>query len=100
MPADRADMLSTALKDRAARTCPDEGLILGCITEREDPADALVVHASIRTRPWPQLPKQCGGQAGSLAPLAQLRHHFPILCSRMCVANRHHTAGEISMAGQ
>ena len=51
MLVDRADIAVHSLKDLPTNL--PEGLMLGCVTEREDPADALVVHAKPRTRPWP-----------------------------------------------
>ncbi|MFZ9280624.1 MAG: hydroxymethylbilane synthase, partial [Vulcanococcus sp.] len=42
MLVDRADIAVHSLKDLPTNL--PEGLMLGCITEREDPADALVVH--------------------------------------------------------
>jgi hydroxymethylbilane synthase len=52
-----------------------EGLMLGCITEREDPADALVVHSKCKDYQIDTLPPG----TSSLRRLAQLRHHFPHL---------------------
>ena len=47
MLVDRADIAVHSLKDLPTNL--PEGLMLGCITEREDPADALVVNTA-RTR--------------------------------------------------
>ncbi|MCH9713636.1 MAG: hydroxymethylbilane synthase, partial [Cyanobacteria bacterium] len=55
------------------------GLMLGCITEREDPADALVVHAKHRDKTLATLPAGAVVGTSSLRRLAQLRHHFPQL---------------------
>ncbi len=54
-----------------------EGLMLGCVTEREDPADALVVHAKHKDKQLDTLPKGAVIGTSSLRRLAQLRHHFP-----------------------
>jgi len=72
-----ADLAVHSLKDLPTNL--PEGLILGCVTERVNPADALVLHA-----------RHAGNQLADLAPgavigtsslrrLAQLRHHFPHL---------------------
>jgi len=55
------------------------GLMLGCITEREDPADALVLHKSHRDKQLATLPEGAVIGTSSLRRLAQLRHHFPHL---------------------
>jgi hydroxymethylbilane synthase len=54
-----------------------EGLMLGCVTEREDPADALVVHAKHQDKQLDTLPDGAVIGTSSLRRLAQLRHHFP-----------------------
>jgi hydroxymethylbilane synthase len=56
-----------------------EGLMLGAITEREDPADALVVHPKCRDYQIDTLPAGTVVGTSSLRRLAQLRHHFPHL---------------------
>jgi hydroxymethylbilane synthase len=56
-----------------------EGLMLGCITERENPADALVVHSSHQDKQLDTLPAGAVVGTSSLRRLAQLRHHFPHL---------------------
>ncbi len=56
-----------------------EGLMLGCITERENPADALVVHSSHHDKQLDTLPAGAVVGTSSLRRLAQLRHHFPHL---------------------
>lgn len=55
------------------------GLVLGVVTERENPADAVVFHEKYRDFQIDALPP--GGVVGtsSLRRLAQLRHHFPHL---------------------
>ncbi|WP_017721318.1 hydroxymethylbilane synthase [Kamptonema formosum] len=56
-----------------------EGLVLGCVTERENPADALVVHEKHRDKQLSTLPAGAVVGTSSLRRLAQLRHHFPHL---------------------
>lgn len=56
-----------------------EGLVLGCVTERENPADALVVHAKHKDKQIDTLPEGAVVGTSSLRRLAQLRHHFPHL---------------------
>jgi hydroxymethylbilane synthase len=56
-----------------------EGLVLGCITERENPADALVLHAKHQDKQLDSLPSGAVIGTSSLRRLAQLRHHFPHL---------------------
>ncbi len=56
-----------------------EGLILGAITEREDPADALVVHAKNQEFELASLPEGSVIGTSSLRRLAQLRYHYPHL---------------------
>jgi hydroxymethylbilane synthase len=54
-----------------------EGLMLGCVTDRENPADALVVHAKHQDKQLDTLPAGAIIGTSSLRRLAQLRHHFP-----------------------
>ncbi len=56
-----------------------EGLILGAVTERENPADAMVVHEKHRDQQIDTLPTGAVVGTSSLRRLAQLRHHFPHL---------------------
>ncbi len=56
-----------------------EGLVLGVVTERENPADALVVHEQHRDKQINTLPEGAVVGTSSLRRLAQLRHHFPHL---------------------
>ncbi|NJM77588.1 MAG: hydroxymethylbilane synthase [Acaryochloridaceae cyanobacterium RU_4_10] len=56
-----------------------EGLMLGAITEREDPADALVVHPNCKDYQIDTLPAGTVIGTSSLRRLAQLRYHFPHL---------------------
>ena len=54
-----------------------EGLRLGCVTKREDPADAMVVHEKHKDKQLSTLPEGAVIGTSSLRRLAQLRHHFP-----------------------
>ncbi|MBD2313147.1 hydroxymethylbilane synthase [Desertifilum sp. FACHB-1129] len=56
-----------------------EGLVLGCVTERENPADALVVHEKHKDKQLATLPPGTVVGTSSLRRLAQLRHHYPHL---------------------
>ncbi|MEM9809227.1 MAG: hydroxymethylbilane synthase, partial [Cyanobacteria bacterium P01_D01_bin.56] len=69
------DFAVHSLKDLPTRL--PEGLMLGCVTEREDPADALVVHEKHAGKTLDQLPNESVIGTSSLRRLAQLRHHFP-----------------------
>ncbi|MFM7448804.1 MAG: hydroxymethylbilane synthase [Leptolyngbyaceae cyanobacterium] len=71
------DFAVHSLKDLPTRL-PD-GLILGCVTEREDPADALVLHARHQGKQLGSLPAGAVIGTSSLRRLAQLRHHYPHL---------------------
>ena len=55
------------------------GLILGCITEREDPSDALVVNKQNEKYQLESLPSGSVVGTSSLRRLAQLRHTYPEL---------------------
>jgi hydroxymethylbilane synthase len=77
MLVDRADIAVHSLKDLPTNL--PEGLMLGCITEREDPADALVVHAKHLDKTLATLPEGAVVGTSSLRRLAQLRHHYPHL---------------------
>ncbi|TVQ18477.1 MAG: hydroxymethylbilane synthase [Leptolyngbya sp. DLM2.Bin15] len=55
------------------------GLILGCVTERENPADALVVHENHKDKQLDTLPEGAVVGTSSLRRLAQLRYHYPHL---------------------
>ncbi|MEO1001517.1 MAG: hydroxymethylbilane synthase [Cyanobacteria bacterium J06638_7] len=77
MLVDQADIAVHSLKDLPTNL-PD-GLMLGCITEREDPADALVVQEKHRYKTLATLPAGAVVGTSSLRRLAQLRHHFPHL---------------------
>jgi hydroxymethylbilane synthase len=71
------DFAVHSLKDLPTRL--PEGLMLGCITKREDPADALVVHEKHQDKQLDTLPEGAVIGTSSLRRLAQLRHHFPHL---------------------
>jgi hydroxymethylbilane synthase len=71
------DFAVHSLKDLPTRL-PD-GLVLGAITERENPADALVVHERHKDKQIDTLPEGAVIGTSSLRRLAQLRHHFPHL---------------------
>lgn len=71
------DFAVHSLKDLPTRL--PEGLMLGCVTEREDPADALVMHEQHRDKTLKTLPAGSIIGTSSLRRLAQLRHHFPHL---------------------
>ncbi|MFO0032014.1 MAG: hydroxymethylbilane synthase [Cyanobacteriota bacterium] len=77
MLVDRADIAVHSLKDLPTQL--PEGLMLGCVTEREDPADALVVHERHRDKLLETLPEGSVVGTSSLRRLAQLRHHYPHL---------------------
>jgi hydroxymethylbilane synthase len=72
-----ADLAVHSLKDLPTRL--PEGLMLGCVTERENPADALVVNEKFRDYQLDTLPAGSVIGTSSLRRLAQLRHHFPHL---------------------
>lgn len=69
------DLAVHSLKDLPT-TLP-EGLVLGCVTEREDPADALVLHTKHQGKQLDTLAEGAVIGTSSLRRLAQLRHHFP-----------------------
>jgi hydroxymethylbilane synthase len=56
-----------------------EGLMLGCVTTRVDPADALVVNVRYRDKKLETLPPGAVIGTSSLRRLAQLRHYYPHL---------------------
>ncbi|HEY9666626.1 MAG TPA: hydroxymethylbilane synthase [Coleofasciculaceae cyanobacterium] len=71
------DLAVHSLKDLPTRL--PEGLVLGSVTERENPADALVVHEKHKDKQIDTLPEGAVIGTSSLRRLAQLRHHFPHL---------------------
>lgn len=68
------DLAVHSLKDLPTNL--PEGLVLGCITERENPADALVLHPKHKDKQIDNLPSGAVVGTSSLRRLAQLRHHF------------------------
>jgi hydroxymethylbilane synthase len=72
-----ADIAVHSLKDLPTNL--PAGLVLGCITERENPADALVVNAKNQQYQLETLPPGSVIGTSSLRRLAQLRHHYPHL---------------------
>jgi len=77
MLVNQADIAVHSLKDLPTNL-PD-GLMLGCVTEREDPADALVVHARHQDKTLASLPAGAVVGTSSLRRLAQLKFHYPHL---------------------
>ena len=73
----RADIAVHSLKDLPTNL--PEGLMLGCITERENPSDALVVNKKFEQYQLSDLPAGTIVGTSSLRRLAQLRYHFPEL---------------------
>jgi hydroxymethylbilane synthase len=73
----KADFAVHSLKDLPTNL--PEGLMLGCVTEREDPADALVVHENFKQYKLETLPEGSVIGTSSLRRLAQLRHYYPHL---------------------
>jgi hydroxymethylbilane synthase len=73
----QADLAVHSLKDLPTKL--PTGLVLGCITERENPADAVVVNAKCQQYQLETLPAGSVIGTSSLRRLAQLRHHFPHL---------------------
>ncbi|CAD0228652.1 hydroxymethylbilane synthase [Planktothrix agardhii] len=72
-----SDIAVHSLKDLPTRL--PEGLMLGCVSEREDPADALVVHENHKDKQLETLPSGAIIGTSSLRRLAQLRYHYPHL---------------------
>jgi hydroxymethylbilane synthase len=77
MLANQTDFAVHSLKDLPTKL--PEGLMLSCITERENPADALVVHEKHKDKLLETLPAGAVIGTSSLRRLAQLRHHYPHL---------------------
>ena len=73
----RVDLAVHSLKDLPTNL--PEGLMLGCVTERVDPADAMVVHSKHKDKQIETLPEGAVVGTSSLRRLAQLRYHFPHL---------------------
>jgi hydroxymethylbilane synthase len=72
-----SDLAVHSLKDLPTNL--PEGLMLGCITERADPADALVVNEKFKDYQLEALPEGTVIGTSSLRRLAQLRYHYPHL---------------------
>ena len=77
MLSGQADIAVHSLKDLPTNL--PTGLKLGCITKREDPADALVVNKKNECYTLESLPAGSIVGTSSLRRLAQLRHNFPHL---------------------
>ena len=60
--------------------------MLGCITEREDPADALVVNAKNKVYQLDALPEGSVVGTSSLRPWPSCATTIPTWCSRTCAA--------------
>ena len=73
----RAEIAVHSLKDLP--TALPEGLMLGCITAREDPADVLAVNGRFSQYRLETMPEGSRIGTSSLRRLAQLRHHYPHL---------------------
>jgi hydroxymethylbilane synthase len=71
------DLAVHSLKDLPTKL--PEGLILGCVTERVNPADALVVNSENQDYQLDTLPEGAVVGTSSLRRLAQLRYHYPHL---------------------
>lgn len=77
MIQNEVDFAVHSLKDLPTQL-PD-GLILGAVTERVNPADALVVHEQHKDKQLETLPEGAVVGTSSLRRLAQLRHYYPHL---------------------
>ena len=75
MISGKIDFAVHSLKDLPTQL--PKGLRLGCVTEREDPADAMVVHEKHKDKKLDTLPEGAVIGTSSLRRLAQLRHHYP-----------------------
>jgi hydroxymethylbilane synthase len=71
------DLAVHSLKDLPTHL--PEGLMLGCVTARVNPADALVLNAQHEGLDLATLPPGAVIGTSSLRRLAQLRHHYPHL---------------------
>jgi hydroxymethylbilane synthase len=71
------DLAVHSLKDLPTNL--PEGLVLGCITQRVNPADALVLNEKNRQYQLETLPENSVIGTSSLRRLAQLKYHFPHL---------------------
>lgn len=77
MIKNQVDFAVHSLKDLPTNL-PD-GLVLGCVTERIDPADAVVFNKKHQDKQLETLPEGAVIGTSSLRRLAQLRYHFPNL---------------------
>ncbi|ACB53726.1 porphobilinogen deaminase [Crocosphaera subtropica ATCC 51142] len=77
MLQNQVDFAVHSLKDLPTNL--PEGLMLGCVTERVNPADALVVNETHQDKQLDTLPEGSVIGTSSLRRLAQLRHHYPHL---------------------
>ena len=77
MLQNKTDLAVHSLKDLPTNL--PEGLMLGCVSERVNPADALVVHEKNKDKQLDSLPEGAVVGTSSLRRLAQLRYHFPHL---------------------
>ncbi len=77
MLQNQVDFAVHSLKDLPTNL--PEGLMLGCVTERVNPADALVVNEKHQDKRLDTLPEGSVIGTSSLRRLAQLRHHYPHL---------------------
>ncbi|XTZ11949.1 MAG: hydroxymethylbilane synthase, partial [cyanobacterium endosymbiont of Rhopalodia inflata] len=77
MVKNQVDFAVHSLKDLPTNL-PD-GLVLGCVTERIDPADAVVFNKKHQDKQLETLPEGAVIGTSSLRRLAQLRYHFPNL---------------------
>ncbi|MCT0252371.1 MULTISPECIES: hydroxymethylbilane synthase [unclassified Synechocystis] len=77
MLAKRTDLAVHSLKDLPTNL--PAGLMLGCVTKRVNPADALVLNAKHQGKDLASLPEGAVVGTSSLRRLAQLRYHFPHL---------------------
>ncbi|NBD33070.1 MAG: hydroxymethylbilane synthase [Cyanobacteria bacterium] len=71
------DLAVHSLKDLPTQL--PEGLMLGCVTSRENPADALVLNKKYQGYTIQTLPEGAVVGTSSLRRLAQLRYHYPYL---------------------
>ena len=77
MLTNQTDFAVHSLKDLPTNL--PEGLMLGCVTKRVDPADALVMNEKYKDKKLETLPEGAVIGTSSLRRLAQLRHHYPHL---------------------
>ncbi|KAK4325711.1 hypothetical protein Pmani_003654 [Petrolisthes manimaculis] len=73
----QVDMVVHSLKDLPT-TLPD-GLVIGCVSEREDPRDAVIMHPKHTTASLASLPMDSVIGTSSVRRAAQLKRKFPNL---------------------